>query len=73
MLEKCKVKDEEFQELAKKDERLKDAFIYELANHEYIYANDDDEIRDLFEIEKNERTKEIYKKAVNEYFKNVEA
>lgn len=68
---------EEFKENLKNDNFLQSAFEYELANHEYIITYDvSDALRalgiTLEEYQKNNRYKEIMKKAIENYKKDME-
>ena len=64
-------------ELRKNSKALHDAFIRELFNHEYIYAEDDITVLGVFgytldDLEKDKELGRIYAKAVKDYFKQAQ-
>lgn len=64
-------------ELRKNTKTLHDAFIRELFNHEYIYAEDDITVLGVFgytldDLEKDKELGRIYAKAVKDYFKQAQ-
>jgi len=58
----------------RKDEKfLYSAFLYEMANHEYGYSQDDEEVLNAIGInDLNKKELEIYQKAKEEYFNTTE-
>lgn len=64
-----------FKKLMLKDHFLKDAFMYELSNHEYSYTYDDEEALSCFGMTKDkmtERELNILQEAKKEYLSNCE-
>ena len=66
-----------WEEIKDNDELLKDAFMYELANHEFIITYDVSDTLEVFgltieEVQKDERISRLLKEAINQYLEETE-